>query len=218
MEINKVYCMDAHEFLKQFPDKYADLILTDPPYGIGADKGKGTDNRKGTNYAFGKAEMRGYADNNWDNQTPNKEVFDEILRVGKKIIIFGGNFFTDKLPIGTHWLVWNKVGASKNFKDFSDAELAWTNINKKIIKQYVIIQHGFIAEEKARLYPTQKPVALFRDIIKDYTQSGEIVMDPFIGSGTTAVAAKQEGRQFIGCDNDQKYIDITNRRINNPWT
>src|SRR3990167_6162192 len=142
MEINKVYCMDALEFLKQLPDKYADLILTDPPYGIKADRM--------TNFqGYGMADTRKYEDR-WDTKPPEKEIFIELLRVGKKIIIFGGNFFTDKLPVGSHWIVWDKKGDIK-FKNMQgDCELAWTNINLKSIKKYIIIQQGFVAEEKAR--------------------------------------------------------------------
>ena len=208
MEINKIYCMEALEFLKEFPDNYADLILTDPPYGIGEEKGKGS--------GIGKIERRTYEDK-WDGKTPKKEIFNEIIRVGKKVIIFGGNFFTDKLPVGTQWIVWDKVGNQRQFKDFGDCELAWTNIGKKIIKKYFVMQKGFIAEEKARLHPTQKPVALIMNILEDYTIPGQIIMDPFIGSGTTAVAAKKLGRNFIGCDILQKYVDISNKRLESQW-
>ena len=199
--------MDALEFLKQLPDKYADLILTDPPYGIGAAKGVGIS---------GKAESRKY-DDTWDSKPPTQEVFDELLRVGKKVIIFGGNYFAHNLPISKNWIVWDKQGSHdwKAFLEFQNFELAWTNV--KGTKKYTVIQHGFISEEKARLHPTQKPVVLFEAIIQDHTKPEEIVIDPFIGSGTTAVAAKKLKRNFIGCDNLQKYVDITNRRLENPW-
>ena len=209
MEINQVYCMDALKFLKQLPDKYADLILTDPPYGIKADKMTNFD-------GYGLAKTKKYEDK-WDIKTPEKEVFNEILRVSKKAIIFGAQFYTDKLPVNGHWIVWDKKGNIKFKNVQGDCELAWTNINRKSIKKYTIIQQGFIAEEKARLHPTQKPVSLFESIIKDYTEPGQLILDCYIGSGTTAVAAKRSGRNFIGCDILQKYVDITNRRLENPW-
>jgi len=207
MEINKIYCMDALEFLKGFPDNYADLILTDPPYGIGASKGAHSDKM---------AKIKRYEDE-WDNKTPEKEIFQEILRVGKEVMIFGGNFFTDKIPVGTHWLVWDKKGDGNFKNNYSDAELIWTNIKRTNVKKYTVIQQGFIAEEKARLHPTQKPVALIMNILEDYTTPGQIIMDPFIGSGTTAVAAKKLGRNFIGCDILQKYTDISNKRLESQW-
>jgi site-specific DNA-methyltransferase (adenine-specific) len=204
---NQVYCMDALELLKKLPDNYADLILTDPPYGIKADKGD-----KG----IGIAPQRKYNDE-WDGQTPKKEVFDEILRVGKKAIIFGGNFFTDKIPRGSHWIVWDKIGNHKFKSSFGDVELAWTNFTRKSSKKYIVVQHGFVSEERSRQHPTQKPVALFIDIINDYSEKGDLILDCYIGSGTTAVACKKIGRRFIGCDILQKYVDITNRRLKNPW-
>jgi len=205
MELNKIYCMDCLEGMQELADDSVDLILTDPPYGINADKGVG---------GFGSSpnSAKKY-DDNWDNQAPTKELFDEILRVGKKIIVFGGNFFTDKLPIGKSWIVWDKVGNIKFNNPFSDCELAWTNFPKTSTKKYIIIQQGFVAEEKNRVHPTQKPVKLFREIIKDNTNEGDIVLDPFIGSGTTAVACKQLGRRFIGFEISQDYVDIANNRL-----
>jgi site-specific DNA-methyltransferase (adenine-specific) len=209
LEINKIYCMESLEFLKKLPDKLVDLMITDPPYGIKADKG-----RQGGD--IGILDSRSYEDA-WDNKTPEKNIFDEILRVSKKTIIFGGNFFTDKLPIGNHWIVWDKKGSVIFKNHFSDCELAWTNIEKKSVKKYTVMQQGFKAEEKARLHPTQKPVILFKQIIKDYSKEGDLIGDCFIGSGTTAIASKLLNRNFIGCDNQQKYVDITNKRLNAGW-
>jgi site-specific DNA-methyltransferase (adenine-specific) len=205
-ELNKIYCMDCLEGLKQLPDKSVDLVVTDPPYGIGADKGVG---------GFGSSPKtaKKYNDN-WDNETPSKEVFDEILRVGKKVFIFGGNFFTDKLPVGRHWIVWDKQGDIKFDNPFSACELVWTNLDKNSIKKIICIQQGFIKDKELnnqRTHPTQKPIKIMRDIIKDH--EGQIILDPFMGSGTTAVACKQLGRNFIGFEISQKYVDIANKRL-----
>ena len=205
LELNKVYCVDCLEGMKLLPDNSVDLASTDPPYGINADKGV---------RGFGSSpnSAKKY-DDNWDSKTPSKEVFDEILRVGKKVIIFGGNFFTDKLPFKSRWIVWDKIGNMKLDCPFSECELAWTNLDGVSIKKYLVIQAGFIAEEKNRVHPTQKPVKLFRNIIKDNTNEGDLVLDCFIGSGTTAVACKQLGRNFIGFEISQEYVDICNKRL-----
>ena len=201
--LNKVIQGDCLEVMKQIPDKCIDLCLCDPPYGIGGDKGAGH---------YGRTAQRKYNDN-WDTETPSQEVFNEILRISKQAIIFGGNFFTDKLPVGTHWIVWDKVGNIEFNNPFSDCELAWTNIKRKSVKKYTVIQQGFIAAEKTRYHPTQKPVSVFGQIIRDYIEENQIIFDPFLGSGTTAVACKMLKRNFIGIEISKKYCEIARERL-----
>lgn len=205
LELNKIHNIDCLEFMKTLPDKCIDLVLTDPPYGIGADKGAN---------GFGSAghKTKKYVDD-WDNITPSKEFFDQMLRVGKTVIIFGGNCFTDKLPMRKHWIVWDKVGSFDFDNPFSDCEIAWTNIEKKPIKKYIVIQQGFVAEEKDRVHPTQKPVKLFGHILNDYSKEGEIIFDPFLGSGTTAIACKMLKRNYVGCEISPEYCKIAEERI-----
>jgi site-specific DNA-methyltransferase (adenine-specific) len=121
--LNKIICGDCLDEMKNIPDKSIDLVLTDPPYGIGADKGVG---------GFGSSSNKAkhYKDD-WDKHTPSQDVFNDILRIGKNVIIFGGQFFTDKLPLNGHWIVWDKKGDIQFDNPFGDCELAWTNINKK---------------------------------------------------------------------------------------
>lgn len=200
--LNKITQGDCLEVLKQLPDKCIDLVLTDPPYGINADKG--------SNF-YGHTGGREYNDN-WDSITPPKEVFEELLRIGKKVIIFGGNFFTDKLPVNGHWIFWDKKGDIAFDNPFGDGELAWTNIDRKSVKKYVSIQQGFISDEKVRFHPTQKPVGLFKKIIEDYNTGG-VILDCYLGSGTTVIACKELGLDFIGIEKEQKYVDIANERL-----
>ena len=210
-ELNKIYCMDCLEGLKKIPDKSIDICITDPPYGINMQNGLGLSKSFGSS----PKTVRFYEDDsNWDSKTPDKEVFDEILRVSKKVFIFGGNYFTDKLPLGTCWIVWDKQGDIKFDNPFSACELIWTNLDKKAIKKYIVIQQGFVKDKEPnndRVHPTQKPVKLIRDILKD--NEGNVVLDCFIGSGTTAVACKQLGRNFIGFEISQEYCDIANKRL-----
>lgn len=203
LELNKIYNMDCLEGMKLIDDNSIDCVITDPPYGINADKNVGFD---------GCAKSRVYKDN-WDFETPSKEVFVEILRVSKKVIIFGGNYFTDKLPQNNHWIVWDKQKENVN-KNFSDCELIYTNIDKNIVTKYVCRQHGFINDSKEeRVHPTQKPLLLIKEIIKNYTNKGDIILDPFMGSGTTAVACKELQRNFIGFEISKEYCDIANQRL-----
>src|SRR3990167_7575406 len=202
---NTIYNADCLEIMRLMKDKCVDLVVTDPPYGIGADKGVG---------GFGSSKTDKHYDDNWDDNVPSQEVFNEILRVGKLVVIFGGNFFTDKLPVNGHWIVWDKKGDIAFDNPFGDCELAWTNINKKSVKKYKVIQQGFISEEKTRFHPTQKPVHLLKKIIEDYSESGTI-FDPFAGGGSTLVASAQLKRDFIGCEISPKYIKIINDRLKN---
>lgn len=197
-----IYNADCLKVMKQFEDKSFDLVLTDPPYGLKQDKGS----RK-----YGKSPRKEY-DGSWDNITPSKDYFDKMLRVGKMVIIFGGNLFTDKLPVSGHWIFWDKKGGILFDNPFSDGELAWTSIFKKPIKKYEVIQQGFVTEEKDRWHPTQKPVSLFSQIIQDYRES-DTILDPFMGSGTTLVAAKHLGRKAVGIEISEKYCETAVNRL-----
>lgn len=183
--------------------KKADMLLTDPPYGINADKGvSGFGNTKGNKY-----------DDDWDRFTPDKLFFDMILEIPKNAIIFGGNYFTSKLPLGKHWIVWDKVGEIDFQNPYSDCELAWTNIEKESVKKYTVIQQGFVAEEKEkRVHPTQKSVKLFAQIIEDYTDKDNIILDTFCGSGTTFIASEQTDRICYGIEISEKYCDVIIKR------
>lgn len=181
----------------------ANLLLTDPPYGINADKGvSGFGNTKGHKY-----------DDDWDSFTPNKQFFDMILEIPKNAIIFGGNYFSDKLPVGKHWIVWDKVGDIDFHNPYSDCELAWTSFKKESVKKYTVIQQGFIAAEKQhRVHPTQKSVKLFQSILEDYSNEADIILDAFSGSGTTFIASEQTDRICYGIEISEKYCDVIIKR------
>jgi DNA modification methylase len=187
----------------------AKLLLTDPPYGIKADKGF-----SGAGGFSGKGkpiERRHYKDE-WDSERPEKDVFDYICLMAEKAIIFGGNFFTDELPVGNHWLVWNK---HNTMPTFSDAELAWTNIKRNSVKIYDVEWNGLIGKEKERFHPTQKPVKLFADILNDYTEKDDTICDFFGGSGSTLIACEQLNRKCFMCELDSRYVDVIIQRYIN---
>jgi DNA modification methylase len=190
---------DCLPIMKSMPDGVFDLVLTDPPYGINFINGGGRNPNNG---------WRTFYDNegDWDKWKPTKEYFDEILRVGKTVIIWGGNYFADCLPPSQQWLVWDK-----GQRDFSlaDGELAWSSQDRAVR----IFTYSRAAMLKERVeHPTQKPIALMKwciELVKDC----ESIFDPFAGSGSTGVAAMQMGRSFTGCEVNQKYYTLAAGRI-----
>lgn len=202
MELDRIIQGDALSVLRTLPSDSVDLILTDPPYGKKASKGT---------HGFGATKNRRYQDD-WDIAIPKEEVFEEILRVSRHAIIFGGNYFAHYLPPGNCWIVWDKKG-DKPFNPFADCELLWTNFTKPV-KKYTFLQQGFITESKdKRFHPTQKPTELLRRILNDFSSPGELILDPFLGSGSTALAAKQLGRHFIGIEREPEYVKIAEQRL-----
>ena len=205
--INKIICGDSLELMRDIPDKSIDLCLTDPPYGIKRDKGfGGFEGFRG----FGKPIARRQYNDCWDNKRPDKIYFDEILRISKNVLIFGGNYFADILPQGKHWIVWDKLNTMPTF---SDCELIWTNIKRNSVKKITYQYNGLLGKEKERYHPTQKPIKLIEELIKKYTKENDLILDPFLGSGTTAVAAKNLGRRLIGIEISEKYCEVARRRL-----
>ena len=205
---NKIINADCMDILKQLPDKCIDLVLTDPPYGKQYARGKN---------GWGVCENRpDLKDVKWDNETPKMDIFDEIIRVSKNQIIFGGNYFTDKLAISNCWLVWDKAGNNNFQNPFADCELVWTNFNKAC-KKYTCIQQGFINEDKSqeRIHPTQKPLKLFEMILRDYSNENNLILDCFSGSGTTAIACHNLNRRFICIEKDYDYWKASVERLEN---
>ena len=173
-----------------------DAVITDPPYGIGADSHAGKKEN-----GWNQWEISG-----WDKQRPDKKTFDLFLPLGKIVIIWGGNYFTDWLKPSMQWLSWDKGQDGFSLADF---ELAWTNQDKASRR---INYARSLALKDGKQHPTQKPLAVMRWCIN---QAGnpETILDPFMGSGTTGVAAIQMGRKFIGIEREPKYFDIACQRI-----
>lgn len=171
-----------------------DAVVTDPPYGI-ADKWQG-----GKGHGWGKADNDKALRNEWDESVPSPETMGLILAAGKEVIIWGGNYFD--LPTSRCWFVWNKP--ERNFT-LAEAELAWTN------RDNVVRVYDGPRSESDRVHPTQKPVALMKWCLEK--SKAQTILDPFMGSGTTGVAACQMARDFIGIEREAKYFDIACKRI-----
>lgn len=203
--INQIINADCLDILRDLPDKSIDLVLTDPPYGINiAKNGK---------VGGGKCcAVTDYGKKNWDNKTPEKEIFDEIFRVSKNQIIFGGNYFVEYLHNSPCWLVWDK----NNTGNFADCELAWTNF-KSAVRKYLWTWNGMLQHDMKnkdiRIHPTQKPLKLFEMILNDYSNENDIILDYFSGSGTTAIACHNLKRRFICIEKDEDYYKASVERL-----
>lgn len=185
----------------------ADTVVTDPPYGIRRDKGfEGFEGFGG----FGAPIARTQYSGDWDSERPTKQTFDLILSYAPIALIFGGNFFADFLPVGNHWIVWDKLNTMPTF---GDCELIWTNVARNSVKKIVFQYNGLMGKENKRYHATQKPAGLLAEIIKAYTDNGGVVLDSFLGSGTTIVACEQTGRLGRGMEIDPKYVAVTLERL-----
>ena len=222
---HKVMCGDSTKLIKKLlNNKKIDLLLTDPPYGISAVnvKGKtGGGGKLGFTGGGGIVKAR-----QWKKIIGDDKEFDPslLLTLGHLKIIFGANNFANRLPNNSRWLVWDKKTQDKSGSHtdtFSDVELMWTNIDNKSSKIYRFLWSGLIREGdrktelKERVHPTQKPVGLFSDIIRDYTKKAQVILDPYLGSGTTLIACEQTDRVCYGMEIDPGYFDVIIERWEN---
>jgi len=197
-------CLDVMQDLK---DKEIDLVLTDPPYGGGCNAGVGGVFEK---YEIKATRTGGTWANKYESKVkhwdiaPEQEIFDEIFRISKEQIIWGGNYFS--LPPTRCFLIWKKLTISENFS-MAMAEYAWTSFNKnaKLFE--------YAPQDSTRFHPTQKPVALMNWCLNNYSQENDLIFDGFLGSGTTAIACIRTKRRLIGCELDNEYFDKMCKRI-----
>lgn len=192
---------DCREVLPLLPA--CDLILTDPPYGIGEAAGK--------NKSRGKmATAKDYGNDAWDNEPPPSWVIELMRAKAKWQVLFGGNYY--HLPPSTCWLVWDKENGES---DFADCELAWTNLPKAVRRlrwRWAGMLQQDMANKEEREHPTQKPVPVMRWALLQ-AKDTQTVCDPFMGSGTTGVACAMEGKAFTGIERERRYFDIACERI-----
>lgn len=187
-------CMDILPFID-----HVDALVTDPPYGIGEAGG----NKRRSNLAAADA----YDDLGWDDSTAEAEV--TLARsMTKYQVIFGGNYY--HLPPTKCWLVWNKL----NSGDFADCELAWTNLDKAV-RKVDYLWNGMIRMEKhiERQHPTQKPVGVMNFCLDQLPDDAQVIVDPFMGSGTTGVSCMERRKTFIGIEREPQYFNIACERI-----
>lgn len=194
--------MDCMEGMGQFSDNYFDLAIVDPPYGIGEDGGKFR-GRKKDNYR----RIVIHEKKSWDKK-PNYRYFDELKRVSKNQIIWGGNYFTNNLSEKMGWIFWDKLIGG----DFSDGELAWTSFDRAL-RKVTYSYHGDTKGGHTRIHPTQKPIFIYRWILKKYGQAGWKILDTHVGSGSSLIACEREGFDYVGFEIDPDYYKAAKERI-----
>ena len=216
LEIDKVYNCDCLDLMREMirGGVKADWCITDPPYGINytamASKGNGTQN------GASATPKNVYAEKNWDNQRISKEYFDLMFECSKNQIIFGGNYYTDYLSPTSSWIVWDKRCDDKMRNDFGDCELAWCS-DKGVARVFHYLYSGMLQDDMKnkddRFHPTQKPTQLWSKLIAFYTKPNDLILDPFMGSFTTAVCCHRLKRHFIGAELDKDYFEKGQKRL-----
>jgi site-specific DNA-methyltransferase (adenine-specific) len=198
--ISRVYNMDCMDGLSQTPDKFYELCICDPPYGIGID-GFNTTNSTGTKGSF-------YPKKGWDTSAPDENYFNELFRVSTNQIIWGANHFISRISIDSScWIVWDK---NRGDQCFADAELAWTSFDT-VVKLKKVTWDGFrqddMKNKEFRIHPTQKPIALYQWLLKNYAKPGNKILDTHLGSQSSRIAAYKMNFPFWGYEIDKQYFD-----------
>jgi site-specific DNA-methyltransferase (adenine-specific) len=194
LDLRHCDCMD---YMRGLPDKAFALAIVDPPYGIGAANmtmGSGI-------HAFTKGKQ-------WDNCIPDAPYFDELFRVSKNQIVWGGNYFN--LPPSRCFLIWDKGEGFYN-RSYAECEMAWTSFdaNAKIFKRNPLAMGDY----KGKIHPTQKPVALYRWLLANYARPGDTILDTHMGSGSIAIACHYAGHRLTACELDAEYYRDALERV-----
>lgn len=209
------YNMDCMEGMKQFPDKYFDLAIVDPPYGIGVMTMNYTKSGAVRTHGHSAAKRRDYRkQSEWDVK-PNKSYFDELFRISKHQIIWGGNYFADMIPPSKSFICWDKRCNDAMRNDFSDCEYAWVDCG--VARMFRFVWNGMIQgnmkNKEERFHPTQKPVALYEWILNNYAKPGDKILDTHVGSASSLVACHKLGFQYVGFELDTEYFKLANERL-----
>jgi site-specific DNA-methyltransferase (adenine-specific) len=196
------------EGMARYPDKYFDLAIVDPPYGIGED---GSKNHTRSKLSIAK-NYKSFAGN--DIFAPDINYFNELLRVSKNQIIWGANHFIENIPNADSscWIVWDKDNGKS---DFADCELAYTSF-KSAVRIYKFKWQGMLQEnmkiKEKRIHPTQKPVTLYKWLLHNYAKQGDKIIDTHLGSGSSRIAAYEMGFDFTAFELDKEYFEAQEKR------
>jgi site-specific DNA-methyltransferase (adenine-specific) len=189
--------------MSRYPDNYFDLAIVDPPYGLGIDGQKKSINKNS------KHNRKEHTKKNWDFEIPTKNYFNELKRVSKNQIVWGGNYFTEYLHSTKAWIFWYK---GQNDLTMSDGEMAWTSFNK-VTRQIEINRANLIGQNT--FHPTEKPIKLYKWLLSNYANEGDKILDTHLGSGSIAIACHDYGFDLTACELDKEYFDKAMQRINN---
>ena len=201
MELEKLcdislYQGDCMELMKQYPDKYFDLAIVDPPYGHNAMDGSRTRKKYGINRC-----------DNWDCYRPDKTYFDELKRVSQNQIIWGGNYFITDLTDTKCFIIWDKKIA-EGMNNYAMCEMAWTSFNGRPAKIY-----SEIAAQKDRIHPTQKPVQLYKWLLQKYAKEGDKILDTHFGSLSIGIACHDLHFELTASELDKEYYELGKNRL-----
>lgn len=196
------YNMDCMDGMKQFPDKFFDLAIVDPPYGLGIDGQKESISKNP------KHNRKQHIRKSWDSSIPDKDYFYELFRVSKNQIIWGANYFVKYLNTGTKgWIVWDK---GQHGLTMSDCELAFSSFNcptrVKIINRVELLNEGTI-------HPTQKPIKLYEWLLNNYAKPGDKILDTHVGSASSLIACHKLGFEYVGFELDTDYFKAASDRL-----
>lgn len=217
MPISETYNEDNMVGMARYPDKFFDLAIVDPPYGIGED---GRNNHTRSKLAKAKDYKR---NSRYDNEPPPPEYYKELFRVSKNQIVWGANHFISRMPFDSScWIVWDKVNGEN---DFADCELAWSSFTTAV-RQVTFMWHGFMqgsnftgkmqgnkSLNEVRIHPNHKPVVLYKWLLKNYAQPGNKILDTHMGSQSSRIAAYQMGFDYYGWEIDKDYFEAGNKRF-----
>lgn len=195
MPISEIHNIDCLEYMKSLPDKFFQLAIVDPPYGLGIDGQKLSVNKNP------KHNRKEHKKKGWDNAIPSLEYFKELERISVNQIIWGANYFVENLSKGTKgWICWYK---GQQGLTMSDCELAYSSFDCP--SRVVIINRAALAKE-GTIHPTQKPIPLYSWILKNYAKAGDKIFDSHLGSGSSRIAAYKMGFDFYACEIDKDYF------------
>jgi len=197
IELNKFYNLDCMEGMKDIPDKYFDLAIVDPPYGLNINNNVGR--RKGDrNSEYKKCD--------WDSCSPPAGYFDELIRVSKNQIIWGANHFIENIKFNSScWIVWDKLFSED--VSFASFEMAYTSF-QSVSKRFILS-----SSQQKRIHPTQKPVALYEWLLNNYAKVGDKIIDTHVGSASSLIACYNLGFEYVGFELDKDYYDMACKRL-----
>ena len=199
---SEVYNMDCLEAMREMPDNAFDLAIVDPPYGIGASS---MNMGIGKSKKASKIKNRKWSKRRWDDKRPTNEYFEQLFRVSKNQMIWGGNYFD--IPACKFYIIWDKQ--VPDGLTFADCEMCWTSFDFAPR----IFRYSAYIDKQTKFHPTQKPIDLYKWLLSNYAKHGDLILDTHLGSGSSRIAAYDMGFDFVGYELDTEYFDAMNKRF-----
>ena len=192
-------CMEGMDKYKDILTNRKTLAIVDPPYGINAGKvGKYCTKNK-----------KEYQPKDWDSKIPDDKYFNFLSKYCDNFIIWGGNYYANKLKNSRGWIFWDKV---KYIDNYADGELAYTSFDKNI-KQITLQHHGFLVSDSETIHPTQKPIKLYKWLLENYAKDHDLILDTHVGSASSLIACEEYGIDYIGFELDKDYYKAAKERL-----